>query len=65
MCRQTDYYVPAKKYRVEITETLKLVVEVEADNPDQAEQIVFDAWHNSEYILGAENFDGVEFKAAL
>ena len=45
------------------TETLEKEVEVEAEDRDEAEQIVSDAWHNSEYILDAEDFKGVTFKA--
>ena len=52
-----------KTYKVKITETLEKVVEVEAEDRDEAEQIVSDAWHNSEYILDADNFTGVEFTA--
>ncbi len=50
-----------KKFSVTITETLKITVEVEAENQEQAEQIVSDKWKNSEYILDADNFCGVEF----
>ena len=52
-----------KKFNVTITETLKMVVEVEAQNQQQAEQIVSDRWRNSEYILDADNFCEVEFTA--
>ncbi len=52
-----------KKFSVTITETLKMVVEVEAQNQQQAEQIVSDRWKNGEYILDADNFFGVEFTA--
>lgn len=52
-----------KKFNVTITETLKMTVEVEAKNQQQAEQIVSDKWKNSEYILDADNFCGVEFTA--
>ena len=52
-----------KKFNITITETLKMVVEVEAQNQQQAEQIVSDKWKNSEYILNADNFFGVEFTA--
>ena len=50
-------------YKVKITETLEKIVEVEARNKREAEQIVSDAWHKSEYILDAEDFKGVTFKA--
>lgn len=52
------------KFRVAITETLKRTVEVEADDPCQAAQMVSDGWHRSKYILGADDFAGVEFNAA-
>lgn len=51
-------------YKVEITETLKKTVEIEANDPDKAEEIAEQNWRNSEYILDAESFDGVEFHAA-
>lgn len=46
-----------KEYDVTITETLKMTVTVEA------EQMVSDNWRNQEYILDADNFTGVDFKA--
>ena len=52
-----------KEYKVTITETLELEVEVEAESMAEAECMVSDAWRNEEYILDAENFIGVEFKA--
>ena len=38
-----------KTYKVKITETLEKEVEVEAEDRHEAEQIVSDAWHKSEY----------------
>ena len=52
-----------KEYKVTITETLTTDVFVEAESQLEAEQMVSDAWRNSEYILDAENFAGVEFTA--
>ncbi|MDD4509305.1 MAG: DpnD/PcfM family protein [Oscillospiraceae bacterium] len=52
-----------KEYDVAITETLKMTVTVEADSPEEAEQKASDNWHNSEYILDADNFTGVDFAA--
>ena len=54
-------------FLVTITETLKLTVKVSEamlDEPtvEAAEQYVKDRWHNSEYILDADNFVGVEFE---
>lgn len=51
------------KYKVIITETLEKVVEVEAKNKIEAEQIVLNAWNNSEYVLTADNFARVNFSA--
>ena len=50
-----------KEFNVIITETLRKVVTVEAETAEDAKDIVDAAWHNSEYILEAEDFDGVEF----
>lgn len=54
-----------KKYKVTITEMLKMTVEVEAEDRWEAEYIVSDKWHSGEYILMSEDFAGVEFKAFL
>lgn len=51
------------RFKVTITETLKRTVEVEADDQQEAEQMVSDGWHNSKYILDAENFVDVAFEA--
>jgi hypothetical protein len=53
-----------QEFEVTITETLKRPVEVEARDKHEAEQIISDNWHKSEYILDADNFHGVEFEAA-
>ena len=50
-----------KYYRVAITETLRRVVTVAAEDEDDARQRVSDAWRNTEYILEADDFEGVEF----
>ena len=50
-----------KEYDVKITETLEKTVTVEAESRDAAEEQVKTAYYNSEYILDAENFTGVEF----
>ena len=52
-----------RKFRVTITETSKMTIEVEADDQQQAEQMVSDGWYRSEYVLDADNFVGVEFEA--
>lgn len=52
-----------KIYSVDIIETLKKTVKVKADSPEAAESIVNDRWKNQIYILNAEDFVGVEFKA--
>lgn len=54
-----------RRFKVTITETLRRTVEVEADDQHEAEQIVSDGWHRSQYILGAEDFADVEFEAEI
>lgn len=54
-----------KTYEVTITETLEMTVEVEAKNRLEAEQIISDRWRNGDYILDAETFQGVTFRAHL
>jgi len=53
----------AKPFKVTIIETLKLTVEIEAIDRHEAEQTISNSWHNSEYVLTADNFCGVEFRA--
>jgi hypothetical protein len=50
-----------KMYKVLITETLQKTVIVEAESEQEAHRRVSDAWKNSEYILDADSFQGVEF----
>jgi hypothetical protein len=50
-----------RTYQVEITETLKMKVNIEANSPAEAEEIAKQNWQNSEYILDADNFVGAEF----
>ena len=52
-----------KQYDVTITETLKMTVTVEAESQLEAEQLVSDNWHNQEYLLDADNFTEVNFRA--
>lgn len=52
-----------KKYNVDIVETLKKTVTVEAETQEEAEQLVTDQWYRGEHILEADDFQGVEFEA--
>lgn len=52
-----------KTYQVTITETLQKTVEVEANSKEKAEELVEIKWNDSEYILDAEAFVGVDFSA--
>ena len=52
-----------REFEVTITETLKMTVTVEARDRLEAEQTVSDNWRNSEYILDADHFIGVEDEA--
>ena len=53
------------KYKVEITETLKKIVEVDAESAAAARQIVKDRYYDmkeDEYILTDEDYCCTEFK---
>ena len=52
-----------KTYEVTITETLQMTVEVEAATQEQAQELVERKWNDSEYILDAEAFKGLDFSA--
>lgn len=50
------------KYKIEITETLQRVVEVEADNLSNAILQVTRAYNDEEIVLDAMDFVGFEIK---
>ena len=50
-----------KKYKVTITETLEKVVEVEAENYDEAVDIVGDEYRNGEIILCSDDYTDTDF----
>lgn len=52
-----------KEYDVTITETLEMTVEVEAESREEAQQIASDNWKNGDYILDADHFKDVVFRA--
>ena len=52
-----------REYEVTITETLEMTVTVEAESREEAQQIASDNWKNGDYILDADHFTGVNFKA--
>jgi hypothetical protein len=51
-----------EKYQVEIVETLKRVVEIEANSQDEAEDKVRAMYKNSEIVLDDGDFTGVEIE---
>ena len=53
-----------KTYRVTISEKLQMNVEVEAKNRYEAERLVSNHWRNGDYILDADSFVDVSFRAA-
>ena len=55
------------KYKVEITETLKKIVEVDAESAADARQIVNDRYHDTEdeYILTDANYIETEFEIQI
>lgn len=52
-----------KEYAVTITETLEKVVFISADNQTEAEELAREQWNSGIYILDADNFDDVSFRA--
>lgn len=45
------------KYKIEILETLRRVVEIDAKNEEEAMDKVGRMYYNSDIILGADDFD--------
>ena len=52
-----------QRFKVTITETLKMTVAAKADDKDEAERMVSCNWHDGQYILDADSFTGVTFEA--
>lgn len=52
-----------KQYNVTITETLQRTILVEADNEQQALNIVQDDYNNDNIVLDYSDFQNVEFDA--
>ena len=52
-----------REYEVTITETLEMTVAVEAESREEAQQIASDNWKNGDYILDADHFKDVTFRA--
>lgn len=50
-----------KEFRINIREELETQVTVEAENKEDALREVEKRWKNGEYILDADNFQGVDF----
>lgn len=63
MCKPSEESGSRKRFKVTITETLRMTVEVKANNLYEAEQMISDGWHSSKYVLGSENFADVKFEA--
>ena len=49
--------------RSRLPKRCKKTVTVEADSREEAERQVEESWNNSEYILDADSFVGVDFSA--
>lgn len=48
-------------YRIEIEELLQRVVEIEAENVNEAISKTKEKYRNEEYVLNENDFKGVEF----
>lgn len=53
-----------KLYKVKVKETRTVIVEVEATDQWDAEKVAENNWRNSEYILGTECIEDVNFNAS-
>lgn len=49
-----------KTYKVAVTEIYRKVVSVQAENEREAHQRAWDAWKNTEIILGMNDFESAE-----
>lgn len=49
------------KYKVNIEELLSIIVEVEADSDEEAEEKVREMYMNEDIVLDASDFQGVEY----
>ena len=49
--------------QVTITDTLQKTAEIEANSREEAERLIEQKWNDSEYILDADSFVGVDFSA--
>ena len=53
------------KYKVEIEEVLRKVVEIEANSADEAENKVLESYRNADIVLDAGDFIGMPTIKAL
>jgi len=51
----------AQKYKIRIRESLEAVIEVEAENKDDAVAVAMGKYYACEIVLGSEHFTGVSF----
>ena len=51
-----------KVFKVEITETLRKVVEIEAESQDEADTIARERYSNEDIVLDYSDFMDVEFR---
>jgi len=51
-----------KKYKVQITETLQKIVEVETEDGHEAWELVYGRYHDQDIILDASDFVDAEFE---
>ena len=49
------------KFKVDISETLKATIDIEADNENEAIDMAKQMYNNSDIVLSADNFEDVKF----
>ena len=59
--KEMSEIIKMNKYKVEITETLQKIIEVEADNKEDAMHKVMKMYKNSEVILDENDFIDLDF----
>lgn len=49
-----------KMWKVAVTEMSRKIITVAAETEEEAHQRTYDAWSNTEFVFGEEDFEGVE-----
>ena len=50
------------KYRIQITERLRKIIDVEAEDREEALRVIMRMYQNEEIVLSADDYHGTNFK---